>query len=78
MVINFENLGARPNFASNDFQKYFLKDFDAQKIFFDFCKNRKGARKDSSMQWCFENSKMQWKKFQKSRKENLAENSNMR
>ena len=76
MVISFENLSVRPNFASKDFQKYFSsKDFNAQKIFFlDFCKNRKGARKDSSMQWCFENSNMQWKKFQKSRKANLVEN----
>ena len=52
----------------------FSKDFNAQKIFLFFYKNRKGARKDSSMQWCFENLNMQWEKFQKSRKANLAEN----
>ena len=74
MVINFEHLGARPNFASKDFQKYISKDFNAQKIFLDFYKNRKVARKDSRMQWCFEISNMQWKKFQKSRKANLVEN----
>jgi len=68
-------LGAKPNFASKDFQKYFSsKDFNAQKIFLNFCKNRKGARKDSSMQWHLENSNMQWENFQKSRKANLAEN----
>ena len=68
MVINFENLDARPNFALKDFQKYFSsKDFNAQKIFLDFCKNRKGVRKDSSMQWCFENSNMQWEKSKKSK-----------
>ena len=33
----------------------------------DFCENRKGARKVSSMQGCFENSNMQWKKSKKSR-----------
>jgi len=62
MAKNFEHLSARPNFASKDFQKYFSKNFNAQKIFLDFYKNRKGARKDSSMQWCFKNSNMQWKK----------------
>ena len=40
-VINFEHLGARPNFVSNDVQIYFSKDFNAQKIFLDFHKNRK-------------------------------------
>ena len=74
MVISFEYLGAGPNFASKDFQKYFSMDFNAQKIFLDFYKNRNGARNDSSMQWCFENSNIQWKKFQKSRKANLVEN----
>ena len=52
----------------------FSKDFNAQKIFLFFYKNRKGARKDSSMHWCFENSNMQWENFQKSRKANLVEN----
>ena len=47
-VVNFEHLGARPNFASKYFQKYFSsKDFNAQKIFLDFCKNIKGDRKKS-------------------------------
>ena len=34
----------------------------------DFCENRKGARKVSSMQGCFENSNMQWGKSKKLRK----------
>ena len=34
-----------------------------------FCKNRKGARKDSSMQWCFENSNMQWENFKSQEKQ---------
>jgi hypothetical protein len=42
----------------NIFKKYFSMDFNAQKIFLDFYKNRKGARKDSSMQ------KKQFWKFQ--------------
>ena len=35
MVLNFEHLGARPNFALKDFQNHFSsKDFNAQEIFF--------------------------------------------
>ena len=36
MAKNFEHLNTQPNFASKDFQKYFSKDFNAQKIFLDF------------------------------------------
>ena len=46
MVINFEHLGARPNFASKYFQKYFSsKDFNAQKIFLNFLKTKKVLEK---------------------------------
>ena len=37
-------------------------------IFWIFEKNRKSARKVSSMHECFENSNMQWEKSEKSRK----------
>jgi len=37
-------------------------------IFGFFVKNRKSARKVSSMHECFENSNMQWKKSEMSRK----------
>ena len=40
-----------------------------RKYFWIFLKNRKCARKDSSMQWCFENSKMQWKNFKSQEKQ---------
>jgi hypothetical protein len=36
-------------------------------------KERKSARKVSSMQECFENSDMQWEKLKKSRKEKMVE-----
>ena len=39
-------------------------------------KERKSARKVSSMQGCFENSNMQWKKSKKSRKAKLMEGEN--
>jgi len=61
-------LGARPNFASKDVQNYFSKDFHARKYFWIFVKKRKGARKVSSMQGCFENSNMQWEKSKNSSK----------
>ena len=64
--MHFE-LWCRPNFASKDVQNYFSKYFDAQKYFWIFVKNRKGARKVSSMQGCFEISNMQWEKSKKSR-----------
>ena len=47
----------------------FSKGFSCSEIFFwIFVKNRKGARKVSRMQGCFENSNMQWEKSKKSRK----------
>jgi hypothetical protein len=51
-----------------DVQIYFSRDFHARKYFWIFVKNRKGARKVSNMQGCFENSNMQWEKSKKSRK----------
>ena len=39
-------------------------------------KNRKGARKVSRMQGCFENSNMQWEKSKKSRKVKMMEGEN--
>ena len=42
-------------------------------IFGFFVKNRKGDRKVSSMQECFENSNMQWEKSKKSRKAKMVE-----
>ena len=42
-------------------------------IFGFFVKNRKGDRKVSSMQECFENSKLQWEKSKKSRKAKVVE-----
>jgi hypothetical protein len=66
-------LGARPNFASKDVQNYFSKDFHARKYFWIFVKERKSARKVSSMQECFENSNMQWEKSKKLRKEKMVE-----
>ena len=44
-----------------------------ENIFFDFCENGKSARKVSSMQECFENSKLQWEKSKKSRKAKVVE-----
>ena len=46
----------------------FSKGFSCSVIFFwIFVKNRKGARKVSSMQGCFKISNMQWEKSKKSR-----------
>jgi hypothetical protein len=70
MAINFENLGARQNFVSKDVQNYFSKDYDAQKYFWNFYEKRKSARKDSSMQGCFENLNMQWEKPKSQEKQN--------
>ena len=58
-------LWCRPNFASKRCFNLFSKGFSCSEIFLDFCENRKGARKVSSMQWCFENSNMQWEKSKK-------------
>ena len=41
------------NFSSKDVQIYFSRDFHARKCSWIFVKNRKGARKVSSMQGCF-------------------------
>ena len=64
----YENLSARPNFVLKDVQNYFSKHFHARNFFWIFVKDRKSARKVSSMQGCFENSNMQWEKSKKSRK----------
>ena len=55
----------RPNFASKRCLNLFSKGFSCSELFLDFCENRKGARKVSSMQVCFENSNMQWEKSKK-------------
>ena len=59
----------RPNFASKRCLNLFSKGFSCSELFLDFCENRKGARKVSSMQGCFENSNMQWKKSKKKSRE---------
>ena len=61
-------LWCRPNFASKRCSNLFFKDFHARKYFWIFVKERKSARKVSSMQECFENSNMQWEKSKMSRK----------
>ena len=53
--------GARQTLLPKVVQIYFSNNFQARKYFWIFVKNRKGARKVSSMQGCFENSNMQWK-----------------
>ena len=67
-VKNFLNFGAGQTLLRNDVQIYFSKDFNARKYFWIFVKNRKSARKVSSMHECFQNSNMQWKNRKKSRK----------
>ena len=67
MVMYFLNFGAGQTLIRKDVQIYFSKDFDARKYFWIFVKNRKSARKVSSMYECFENSNMQWEKLKKSR-----------
>ena len=58
-----------PNFASKRCLNLFFKGFLCSEVFFGFLwKNRKSARKVSSMQGCFENSNMQWEKLEKLRK----------
>ena len=76
MVINFENLSARPNFASKDFQKYFSsKDFNAQEIFFwIFVKIEKVLEKILACNGVLKIQICSRKKFQKSREANLVEN----
>ena len=58
-------LWCRPNFASKRCSNLFFKGFSCSAIFLVFCENRKGARKVSRMQGCFENSNMQWEKSRK-------------
>ena len=57
-----------PNFASKRCLNLFFKGFLCSEVFFGFLwKNRKSARKVSSMQGCFKISNMQWEKSKKSR-----------
>ena len=57
-------LWCRQNFSSKEVQNYFSKDFDAQKIFLDFCKTEKVLEKNLAcksvfkiQKCCGENSK---------------------
>ena len=48
-------------------------EFNAWKYFWFFVKNRKSARKVSSMHECFENSNMQWEKSKKIERNKMVE-----
>ena len=76
MVINFEHLGARPNFASKDFQiNIFQRISMLIKYFWIFVKTEKVLERILA---CRKNNVGNFKyvveKFQKSRKAILAEN----
>jgi hypothetical protein len=53
--------------------KFIFQRISCSEIFFDFCENKKSARKVSSMHGCFENSKYAVGKIEKVEKSKMVE-----